>query len=172
MAVVLALSMILVSPVNQASAADMAHQVTNVNNLSFTISWVTDATETGYVNYGTSASSLDNTTYDERGQATEDDTHHVTITGLTASTPYYYEIVSGGTTYNNGGVPYEITTGPGLDFKMPDPITGTAYKVGGVTAAEGTIIYVTIDTSQILSVLVDSSGAWGLDIAPIRAADY
>ncbi|TRZ47911.1 MAG: PKD domain-containing protein, partial [Dehalococcoidia bacterium] len=172
MAVVLALSMILVSPANQTSAADMTHQVTNVGNRSFTVSWVTDVTEIGSVNYGTSTSNLDNTAYDERGQATEDDTHHVTITGLTASTPYYYEIVSGGTTYNNSGAPYEITIGPGLDFKMPDPITGTAYKEGGVTAAEGTIVYVSIDTSQILSVLVDSSGAWGLDIAPIRAADY
>jgi len=172
MAAVLALSMILVSPVNQASAADMSHQVTNVNNLSFTISWVTDITEVGSVNYGTSADNLDNTAYDDRGQATEDDTHYVTITGLTASTPYYYEIVSGGVTYNNGGIPYEITTGPGLDFKMPDPITGTAYKAGGVTAAEGTIVYVSIGTSQTLSALVGSSGAWGMDIGAIRAADY
>jgi len=172
MAVVLALSMILVSPATQASAEDMAHQVTNVNNLSFTISWVTSATATGSVNYGTSSDSLDSTAYDDRGQATEDDTHYVPIAGLTASTPYYYEIVSGGVTYNNSGVPYEITTGPGLDFKMPDPITGTAYKADGVTAAEGTIIYISIDTSQILSVLVGSSGAWGMDIGAIRAADY
>jgi len=154
------------------SVTTVEPQVTNVGNMSFTISWVSQDAEQGSVNYGASASSLDNTTYDERGQTTEDDTHHVTITGLTASTPYYYEIVSGGATYNNGGVPYEITTGPGLDFKMPDPITGTAYKTGGVTAAEGTIIYVSIGTSQVLSTLVDSSGAWGLDIAAIRAADY
>jgi len=147
-------------------------QVTNVGNMSFTISWVSQNAEQGSVNYGTSADNLDNTAYDDRGQATEDDTHYVTITGLTASTPYYYEIISGGTTYNNSGVPYEITTGPGLDFKMPDPITGTAYKAGGVTAAEGTIVYVSIGTSQTLSTLADSSGAWGLDIAAVRTADY
>ena len=51
-------------------------------------------------------------------------------------------------------------------------ISGTAYKAGGVTAAEGSIIYASIGNSQVLSSLVDSSGAWGLDIAPIRAADY
>jgi len=154
------------------SVTTIEPQVTNVGNMSFTISWVSQNAEEGSVNYGTSASSLDDTAYDDRGQTTVDDTHYVTITGLTASTPYYYEIVSGGTTYSNSGVPYEITTGPGLDFKMPDPITGTAYKTGGVTAAEGTIIYVSIGTSQKLSTLVDSSGAWGLDIAAIRAADY
>ena len=147
-------------------------QITNVGNMSFTISWVSQNAEQGSVNYGTSTGSLDSIAYDDRGQATEDDTHYATITGLTASTPYYYEIVSGGTTYKNSGVPYEITTGPGLDFKMPAPITGTAYKIGGVTAAEGTIVYVNIGTSQTLSTLVDSDGAWGLDIDAIRAADY
>jgi hypothetical protein len=159
-------------PLSAEYSGTVEPQVTNVGNMSFTISWVSQNAEQGYVNYGTSASSLDNIVYDDRGQTTEDDTHHVTITGLTASTPYYYEIVSGGVTYNNSGVPYEITTGLGLDFKMPDPITGTVYKTGGVTAAEGTIIYVSIGTSQVLSGLVDSSGNWGLDIAPIRTSDY
>ena len=159
-------------PLSAEYSATVEPQVNNVGNMSFTVTWVSPEAEVGSVSYGTSAGSLDSTAYDDRGQATEDDAHHVTITGLTASTPYYYEIICGGTTYNDGGVPYEMTTGPGLDFKMPDPITGTAYKTGGVTAAEGAIVYVSIGTSQTLSVLVDSSGAWGIDIAAIRAVDY
>ena len=172
-AMVLALSLMLVIPVSQVSATDMAHQVTNVGYKSFTVTWVTDATAIGYVSYGTSASSLDNSAYDRRGQTTEDDTHYVPIAGLTADTPYYYEIISGGVTYNNNGAPYEITTGPDLGLPpMPEIISGNIYKADGITAAEGTIIYVSIGTSQVLSVLVDSSGNWGMDIAPIRTADH
>ncbi len=171
-AIVLALSLMLVLPVSQASAADMTHQVTNVGYKSFTITWFTNAVETGYVNYGTSTSSLDGTAYDKRGQTTKDDTHYVTITSLTASTPYYYEIVSGGVTYNNGGVPYEIITGPDLGLpSMPEITSGKIYKADGITAAEGTIIYASIGTSQVLSALVDGNGNWGMDIAPIRTAD-
>ena len=172
-AMVLALSLMLVLPASQASAADMAHEVTNVGYKSFTVIWVTDVAETGYVNYGTSTSSLDSTAYDKRGQATEDDTHYVTIIDLTADTTYYYEIVSGGVIYNNSGIPYEITTGPDLGPPpMPEIISGKIYKADGITAAEGTIIYASIGTSQVLSALVDSSGTWGMDIAPIRTADY
>ncbi len=171
-AMVLTLSLILVLPAGQTSAAAITHQVTNVGDKSFTVAWVTDSAEAGYLSYGTSPASLSSTAYDDRGQATEDDTHYVTITGLTAGTTYYYEIVSGGTTYNNGGALYEITTGPGLDFAMPDMIIGKAYKADGATAAEGAIIYASIGTSQVLSALADSRGSWGLNIAPIRTANH
>ena len=173
MAILLALSMVsLLFPVNHALAAHMPHQVTNVDDKSFTVSWVTSTDEEGYVNYDTSTESLDNTAYDDRGQATSDDTHHVTISGLSAGTTYYYEVVSGGVTYDNGGDPYEVTTGPSLTFQMPEMISGTVDKAGGVIAAEGTIVYAQIGTSQVLSALVDSNGTWGLNIAAVRAADY
>ena len=173
MAILLALSMVpLLFPVNHALAAHMPHQVTNVDDKSFTVSWVTSTDEEGYVNYDTSTESLDNTAYDDRGQATSDDTHHVTISGLRVSRKYYYEIVSGGVTYNNSGVPYEITTGLTLEVKMPEMITGTVHKADSVTAAEGTIVYATIGTSQVLSALVDENGNWAMIITEIRAADY
>jgi len=172
-AMALALFLMLVLPVGQASAADMVHEVTNVGYKSFTVTWVIDAAETGYVNYGTSASSLDNTAWDKRGQTTEDNTHYVTITDLTADTTYYYEIVSGGVTYNNGSIPHEITTGPDLGLPpMPEIISGKIYTADGITTAEGTIVYASIGTSQVLSALVDGSGNWGMDIAQIRTADH
>ena len=150
----------------------MPHRLTNVGDKSFTVTWLTDIAEMGYVKYGTGAGSLDNTDYDDRGQATEDDTHHVTIIGLSAGTTYYYEIVSGGVIYNNDGVPYETTTGPTLQPQMPGMISSAAYKTGGVSAAEGAIVYANIGTSQVLSVLVDSNGAWAMNITPVRTADY
>ena len=51
-----------------ASAGDMPHRVTNVGDKSFIVTWLTDITETGYQKHETSASSLDNTAHDDRGQ--------------------------------------------------------------------------------------------------------
>ena len=144
----------------------------NVADLSFTVSWITNVDTTGQINYGTSPDSLDSTAYDDRGEATEDDTHHVTISSLVANTTYYFDVVSGETTDDNSGAHYQVTTGPGLDFKMPELISGTAYQMDGETPAEGAIIYATIGYSQVLSGLVDENGTWGLNIAPIRTADY
>jgi len=79
-----------------ASASISNHQVTNVTDKSFTVTWISDAAETGQVKWGTTALEWDaNTTDDERGASTSDDTHHVRITGLTAGGTYYYKIVSG-----------------------------------------------------------------------------
>jgi hypothetical protein len=155
----------------QVLAASMPHQLTNVRDRAFSVSWVSDSTETGYVRYGISPGNLNITVYDDRGQDSIDYTHHVTIIGLNPGTTYYYEIVSGGVTYNNSGTPYQVTTGPSLEFTMPEMISGRVYKASG-TAAEGTIVYTNIGTSQVLSSLVNHQGAWALDIAPIRTADY
>ena len=135
------------------------------------MSWVTDSAETGYVSYGISPGNLNINVYDDRGQATIADTHHITITGLNPGTTYYYKIVSGGVTYDDNGSPYQMTTGPGLGFTLPEMISGRVYKANG-TEAEGTIIYVSMGTSQVLSGLVNNQGAWAMDIAPIRTADY
>ncbi|MBC8477036.1 MAG: carboxypeptidase regulatory-like domain-containing protein, partial [Dehalococcoidia bacterium] len=146
-------------------------QVSNITDRSFTVSWITNVDTTGQVSYGTSGA-MGDTADDDRGGTTEDDTHHVTISSLVANTTYYFDVVSGVTTDDNSGAHYTVTTGPGLDFKMPEMISGTAYQMDGSTPAEGAILYATIGTSQVLSGLVNSNGTWGLNIAAVRAADY
>ncbi len=158
-------------PLSAEYTATFEPRVTNVGDKSFTVSWVSQNAEQGYVNYGESIA-LGSPASDNRGEATEDDTHYVSIAGLKANTKYYYEIVSGGVPYDNGGTPYEITTGPGLTFVMPEMINGKVYQAGGGTAAAGAIVYGSIGTSQVLSALVDASGTWALNIAPIRAGNY
>jgi len=165
------LLLVFIFPIGQVSAASIDHQVTNVRDRAFSVIWVTDSAETGYVNYGITSGNLNIKVYDDRGQDTIDDTHHVTITGLNPGTTYYYEIVSSGNTYNNNRSPYQMTTGPGLGFTLPEMISGKVYKAGGAEA-EGTIIYISMGTSQVLSSLVNDQGAWAMDVAPIRTADY
>ncbi len=152
---------------------------TNLRNDRFTISWVTEVEETGQVNYG-ETSSLGNTAYDGRGQLTSGKTHHATITGLAANTPYYYEIVSGGGTYNDEGLPYTITTGPVLD-----PPSGSHVAYGQVflssgEPADGAITTLRVEdqdglgspgTSQTLSMLVDNAGWWNTELNSLRMQD-
>ena len=153
------------------SPAGITHRVTNVGDKSFTISWYTDTAATGQVKWGMASDALTNTADDDRGASTSDDTHHVSIDGLAQNTLYYYEIISGGVTYNNDGVPYEVTTGPTLDFTMPDIIETTVYKDDGTTPAEGTIVYARIGDSQWLSGLAAANGICGIDISASRTAD-
>ena len=154
--------------------ATVEPRITNVADKSFSVSWVSQSAERGQVNYGISPDTLTHTAYDDRGETTQDDTHHSTIAALNANTAYYFEVVSGGVTYNDGGTLFEVTTGPSLAFTMPEMVNGQVFKANGTTPAEGTIIYAQIGTSssQMLSSLADATGTWGLNIAPVRTTDF
>ena len=150
--------------------------ITNVTNQTFTVSWVSQNAEVGQVNWGTTAEALTNTASDDRGAATSDDTHHVTISSLDSGTTYYFEVVSGGVTYNNGGAPFEVTTGATIGGTplLPEIVSGQVFKSDGTTPAEGAIVYAQIGTSssQVLSILADAGGNWGLNIGPVRTEDF
>jgi len=167
----LALSLLLMLPASPGLAAGTGHNVSNLRDRGFTISWTSQVVEPGQVNYGTSPDSLSDVAFDDRGQTVRDYTHHVTMTGLNPDTTYYYEVVSGGVTYDDAGSPYEVTTGPGLDFAWPEMISGRASLADGATPAEGAIVYARIGSSPLLSALVGGSGVWALDLAQLRTAD-
>jgi len=157
---------------------------TNINDVTFTVSWITDTAEVGQINYGTAPDNLSNIAYDDRGESTSDDTHYVTIYpsgGLALKTTYYFDIVSGGVTYDNGGNHYTCTTGPTLTPASPGGLVyGKVYKNDGTTFAEGTIVYITVEdnngvgssgSSEVLSSLVNSSGVWDVSINTVRVED-
>ena len=100
-----------------------ALRVANVRDTQFTVSWTSSGVEHGQVRYGTDPRRLGGTAYDDRGAATQDDTHHVTVTGLMPETVYYFDVVSGAVTDNNGGAHYTVTTGPTmLPPVVPDQV--------------------------------------------------
>ena len=180
--VVVALALMLaIAPQGMPAAVDASapilHKVTNVNDVSFTVSWITAVDEEGYVEFGTTTG-LGSTAYDDRGVGTVDDTHHVKVAGgLLPNQIYYYDIISGGVRDNNGGLHYTVTTGPSPDTPPPTrDILGQVFKSDGSTPAEGAVVYITVFQdgvpSQTLSTLVESSGWWGLDLGGLRTADY
>jgi hypothetical protein len=162
-----------------AIGAPLDIRITNVRDTQLTVSWVSGQAEVGQVNYGTSPS-LGSTAFDDRGAATSDDTHHVTIRGLLPRTTYYFDVVSGGITDNNAGAHYTITTGPSIIPTGSDQVWGQVFRSDGHTPAVGAIVYIRLQdnngqgspgSSAPVSVLVDAGGYWFTDLVNVRTAD-
>ena len=145
-------------------------RVSNPTSASFSISWTTDGNANGMINYSTSPDLSDyKTAFDERGGSHLDETHHVSIGGLSPETTCYYEVISGGTVDNNGGLYYSFKT-----MKVPaDPppncsVYGWIFQEDGATPAEGAIAYLQVihgvEESYWISALTASSGVWVLNL--------
>jgi hypothetical protein len=151
--------------------------VSNVYDGGFTVSWTTDTATDGHVDWGTTTS-LGNTTSDSVGSTT---THYVEVTGLSASTPYYFQVRSGSTTDDNGGAYYTVTTGPTLGLVTPGKtVWGYIYESDGSTAVPNAIMYLQVQdadsagssgNSQWITARTDGSGVWSYDLSSLRTAD-
>lgn len=63
----------------------------NVTNSAAAITWKTDEASTSQIKYGVTSSNLSNSTTEDGTLTTS---HSVSLTGLTASTTYYYQVIS------------------------------------------------------------------------------
>ncbi|MBC8263949.1 MAG: fibronectin type III domain-containing protein [Anaerolineales bacterium] len=163
----------------KSKAAIAEVKVTNARDTSFTVSWGTDVTATGWVNYGTSPA-LGQTAYDDRGAKAIGESHHVTLHGLSPQTIYYFEVVSGAVVDDHEGSCYQVTTGPTLELPASHSIYGRVFESDGVTPAEGAIVYITLRDVDgvgspgepgVMSALVDADGWWQANLGNARLAD-
>lgn len=151
--------------------------ITDVRDGSFVVSWTTDTASDGHVDWGLTTS-LGNTTSDLVASTT---THYVIIAGLTASTPYYLQIRSGGVTNNNGGSYYTVTTGPTLGIPTPGKtVYGYMRQSDGTTGVPNGIVYIQLQdnngsgspgSAQWVSSRTDSTGVWSYDLVNVRTSN-
>jgi len=166
---VLALSCFsVVLTLSSASGQISNVQISNLTSSSATITWSTPGSSDGCVIYGLATDALDDTTCDTRP---DDDVHYVEITGLSAKTAYYFEVVSGGTSDSNGGACYTFTTadvGNGLYYV----ILGWVMLSDGTTPAGGTIVTACVKSngslSYPLSRLTYPNGVWSLNLGDLK----
>lgn len=146
----------------------------NITDTQFTISWVSSKPEIGMLKYGSTETTLDKIAYDDRGSNTISITHHVSVTGLSPQTTYYYQIISEDIRVEN------LTTGKPIIPTGNDLVYGKVFQADGYTPAEGTIVYLKLldydnegdeDESSLYSILVNSDGYWYVNLVNFRTKD-
>ncbi len=158
-----------------ADAAPQEVKITNIADSSFSVSFVTSGNVSGTVNFGED-SSLGNITTDDRdqiaGKTDQYKNHHITLRYLKPNSRYYFKIISGGSTFDNNGEAYVVTTAPQLapSTNQAQPAYGTVLKADG-TPGSGAIVYLNLANSVTLSTLVKSSGNWLITLNNARTAD-
>jgi len=80
--------------------------ISNINQNSVTITWVTGAETQGVIEYGTTPTALNFFA----PESTKTKNHSVDLTLLSPSTTYYFQIRINDRKYDNGGVPWTFTT--------------------------------------------------------------
>lgn len=152
-----------------AGQPEIAHvRVTNVRDVSATVSWITYLATDGRIYYGTDPTNLINVAHDDRGAGIRSNTHHVTIGSLTPGTTYYFYIESDEMQDDNNGSYYQITAVAPLSVPPIDNAWGQVFWNDGTPAA-GVLVYLRIvdddgsgspGHSAWFSALTDSNGFW------------
>ena len=156
-------------------------QVVNLTDTGFTVVWVSENKQEGYINYGTTSESLTNQAGDERDGLTNRGTyyvHSVSLSRLQPQTEYFFEVKSGEDTYDNEGSKYTVTTFATLS--SPPPFESVTGVVDDLPEHGEVLITAFIkdedDTgsrgqSLKMATLVDENGKWILSIADSRVED-
>ena len=163
---------------SNASTSDQPQNVriTNVTDSSFSVSYATDGSVTGSLNYGLD-SKLGKSALDDRDQQTGNlashKVHDITVRSLSPLTKYYFSITSGQNSYLNQDQYFAVTTGPAISEGPPNqnPLSGKVILSDGTSPKEA-IIYATADNSQVISTLVKTDGSYILPLNSLRSADY
>jgi len=164
------------SPTPVVTSAIRSIRIANVRDTSFTVSWVTDVASTGTIRWGPADGSAPmNAVYDKRGASGTFTVHFATVSGLTPSTRYRFDVVSGSTTDTNGGAHYLVTTGPTLGVSAPDQAFGTVSLRGGSIPAS-VVVHLTASgpsgTSAALASLVTTAEQkyWAVNLGNLRTS--
>ena len=156
-------------------------QIVNLTDTGFTILWISETEEEGYINYGTAKTSLSNEAKDERDGLTTKGTyyvHAVSLSRLQPGTDYYFEIKSGEDTYDNDGSKYSTKTFSTLS--SPPPFESITGVVDGMPEHNEVVVVAYIKDvdntgsqgdSLKMATLVDENGKWILSIADSRVQD-
>lgn len=154
-----------------ASASDQPKDVriSNISDNQATISWVTDAQTSDFLNWGDSQASI-NQVAQESATNEKFYTHSINLSGLNPSSSYSFKINSNGTTYDNNGVPWEFTTGQSLGKNnYSSLISGSVIDTSG-KPTERAIVYITVN-GYLASTLTTATGTFVYQLENVRTPD-
>lgn len=159
-----------------AKSAIRSVQVTDIRDSAFFVSWVSDLAEVGAVQWGAGAGTPGTRVPDLRGDVAST-VHLVKVTGLGASSPYAFDVVSGATVDDQGGQHYRVTTGPTLPISASDSIYGRILD-GGNGPARHVLVTITVrgadgTAAAPMTTLVgpNDDGYWTSNLGNARAVN-
>lgn len=145
-------------------------KVTNVTDTSVAISWLTDKPTTGYVvvadkNNFDLVTNLKSIKFSDDRELTKNRyTHHVTVSGLTPESNYYFNVVGN---LKSATYAYPVITTPKTLETLKTPDVSYAELS---TDSDDYIVYAELTGSQMVSVPLASNNTFTLDKALIRTS--
>lgn len=143
-------------------------RITNINDSSFTVSWTSKKETAGFIMWGKSPSSLENTEGDEIGKSGY--LHYVSVQGLNPSKTYYFKINSQGVDFDNDGTPWKVNVPQKLANSAVQPISGTILTATGEPAAK-VLVYLNIGGASPLSTVTSDNGSWVISLSDLRTSN-
>ncbi|MEK7526057.1 MAG: Ig-like domain-containing protein [Patescibacteria group bacterium] len=144
-------------------------KITNISDKSFSVSWITDKATVGFVSFGESATTLNQTAPDTDDSAKN--VHTITVVGLTPNKNYFFKISSDGTLKDNNGIAWNAQTGPTLSVSTNAQIvSGNVVTSTGQPATQA-LIYLTTSGSSTVSAKVSANGSWVIPLSKLRTSD-
>lgn len=147
--------------------------ITNISDVAFTVSYVTDDSVVGTLSYGTDPGVLDKLILDDRDQLSQSvnryKVHSITVKDLKPKTTYYFQINSADQTYLDNDSYYNIQTGSTIS-EMPsdqNPISGKVIGPDGLAPSDG-LVFVSISQAQKLSTYLKSDGTYTIPLNTLR----
>lgn len=150
-------------------------RITNIQDTSFSVSYTTKEAVAGSLSYG-EITTLGNGSLDDRDQETGNVSnykiHHITLKNLKPKTQYYFSITSGGNSFVNKNLPFEVSTAAKLlaTPSAKQPIVGKVVTPDGEKPKEG-IVYITTPNGQILSTLIKNDESYIIPLNSLRTID-
>lgn len=144
-------------------------RISNITDTSATISWTTDKETANFISWGTSQGSLNQINKEDQNDV-KFSTHSITISGLQASTNYFYKINSDGNNFDNGGIPWQFTTGPNIGQAQASTlISGSVINASG-KPVDRALVYINVG-GYLASTLTSVGGNFVLQLGSIRTTD-
>ncbi|OGM05611.1 hypothetical protein A2125_01550 [Candidatus Woesebacteria bacterium GWB1_43_5] len=142
-------------------------RVSNTNDSGFSISWITDAPSRGFVKFGESQNSLNETALAATDKLST--AHSISLTNLQPSKNYFFKINSEGSDFDSNAIPWSAETAPTIG--LPDSaiiISGKVQSAGGIPVS-GAVVYAQIQSASALSSTTSSDGSWLITLSLARA---
>lgn len=145
-------------------------KITDINDKSFVVSWVTEKPTLGFVSYGTSES-LGSVANQKPSLSQSSLIHYIVVENLKPATNYFFKVGSGKNTFGKNGQAHQVKTAPTLSsVPQTDIIFGTVNTSSG-TPASGVVVYTNLPGATTLSSLTDEGGKWTIPLSTARVTN-